>query len=138
MEYYRKKHNLNLILKLVLWSKKTAKSGLNKAKELGKKSFYSNIIQETIGKVINGIAQIFGKDPLNISKNLGKDAYNVIKKALPQTMISYWSFNLWGLKGSGFGFLGGLAIGVGVHIIKNYDNVSRSFFGDKYLDEDGN
>ena len=34
------------------------------------------------------------------------------------------------LKGSGFGFLGGLAIGAVVHIIKNSDNMSRRFFGE--------
>ena len=69
-------HNLNLILKLVQ-IKETSKSGLNKTEELVKKVLDPNIIQETIGKINNELERIFGKDKINIIKNLGKDAFNV-------------------------------------------------------------
>lgn len=71
----KKMQNLNLMLKL-MQIKETSKSGLNKAEELVKKVLDPNIVQETIGKINNELERIFGKDKINIIKNLDKDAFN--------------------------------------------------------------
>lgn len=77
--------------------KETSKSGLNKAEELVKKVFDPNIVQETIGKINNELERIFGKDKINIIKNLDKDAFN----------------------GSWLGLLYGITIDADAHIIKS-------------------
>lgn len=77
---------------------------------------------------------------LNNRKNIGKDSFNVVKKYLPQNMASGTIGALIGgaLTSSGLGFLYGLAIDAGFHIIKNFDNKTKSLFGSEYVDEDGN
>ena len=92
----KKMQNLNLMLKL-MQIKETSKSGLNKAEELVKKVFDPNIVQETIGKINNELERIFGKDKINIIKNLDKDAFN----------------------GSWLGLLYGITIDADAHIIKS-------------------
>lgn len=92
----KKMQNLNLMLKL-MQIKETSKSGLNKAEELVKKVFDPNIVQETIGKINNELERIFGKDKINIIKNLDKDAFN----------------------GSWLGLLYGLTTDADAHIIKS-------------------
>lgn len=77
---------------------------------------------------------------LNNRKNIGKDAFNVVKKYLPQNMESGTIGALMGrtLTSSGLGFFYGLAIDAAFHIIKNFDNITRSIFCNEYVDEDDN
>ena len=116
------------------------KSGLGKAKDLGKRALDSDIVKNTLNKINNNLEQLFGKDALNTGKDIGKDAIDTVKKSLPQTMASGTIGAIIGgaLTGSGLGLLGGLAVGAGIHIIKNSDNISKKLFGVEEIDEKGN
>ena len=120
--------------------KNKAKSGLGKAKDLGKRALDSDIVKNTLNKINNNLEQLFGKDALNTGKDIGKDAIDTVKKSLPQTMASGTIGAIIGgaLTGSGLGLLGGLAVGAGIHIIKNSDNISKKLFGVEEIDEKGN
>ena len=118
-----------------------------KLKKQKQQELYDNAKNSKIGKkVINAGRQIdeslenaFGQKYKD-SKDVAKSAMEVIKKSLPQTMSSgtIGAIIAGAMTGSGLGLLGGFAIGAGVHVLKNSDDISKKLFGEEVQDAEGN
>ena len=118
--------------------KETADSGFNKVKEFGNKIYNSDIAQDVLSKLNNGLESLFGSSAVKDSKEIGKEALKTVKSSLPQTMASGTIGAIVGgaMTGSGLGLLGGFAVAAGVHVLKNSDDISKKVFGEE--DSNGN
>ena len=144
-------------------SEKTWKKGVNQAKKImskatdtvkakgsgvidkGKKvvnelmqTDYGQKMKDMMSKADQAMSDYFG-DKYTGTKDVAKSAMDVIKKSLPQTISSgtIGAIIAGAMTGSGLGLLGGFAIGAGVHVLKNSDDISKKLFGEERTNSDG-
>ena len=115
--------------------KNTGSKFINKGKETFNKFIetdYGQKMKDLLNKADQAMTGYFG-DKYKDSKDVAKSAMNVIKNSLPQTMSSgtIGAIIAGAMTGSGLGLLGGFAIGAGVHVLKNSDDISKKLFGDE-------
>lgn len=113
-----------------------AKSKFSEAKdeilnsELGQKA--AGKMKDMLSRADQAMNNYFG-DKYTGTKDITKSAMNTIKKSLPQTMAAgtIGAVIAGAMTGSGLGLLGGFAVGAGIHVLKNSDDISRKLFGDE-------
>ena len=99
---------------------------------------YGQKMKDMMSKADQAMSDYFG-DKYTGTKDVAKSAMNVIKKSLPQTISSgtIGAIVAGAMTGSGLGLLGGFAIGAGVHVLKNSDDISKKLFGEERTNSDG-
>ena len=98
--------------------------------ELGQKA--AGKMKDMLSRADQAMNNYFG-DKYTGTKDITKSAMNTIKKSLPQTMAAgtIGAVIAGAMTGSGLGLLGGFAVGAGIHVLKNSDDISRKLFGDE-------
>ena len=117
----------------------------NKASTIGQKITQSETYKKAkdfagqrLISVDNALEKLFGNpEKYKDTKTVTKDAMKVAKDNLPKTMAGGALGALVGaaVTGSGLGLMGGFAIGAGVSILKNSEDISKRLFGE--FDEKG-